>query len=368
MQKKIILYLCCLLTFFTFFTCFSYAADNEISNSYDYIDTSIYHAFINYLFANDGDKYSQYINNMHCTIYQLSLNKDDFFINFNINDLSSKKNNINYNKYVSGNYNSTYYTYIAFFTKTPFIYYEIDKNSDGFHYSENLKLNNTSDVYFVMAMKNNGFVEFYNCNSFNGGCFEFNSGCHLVYTDDIIYQDGTALEYATPSNSNSDLFDLDITSNETGSSLYNKIMALYNSQYNAYARLWASGDKPTIAIFNNSNVNCIVPLINNNEYIQNKYIAIFSTCRLCEYEQNNNSRHFNTLTYGDEILHIITFDEGLNHYNFYNLLSRNYQADAIVLTGISGDELLFCNSNIIKKSNANDFLVSGNNQYTYYIK
>lgn len=374
MRKKIVLYLLCFLTFFSV-NC--YADNNEISNSYEYIDPSIYHSFINYLFRYESVKYTEYLNNPHCTIYQLPVHPDKYYMNFfygkiSNNDNIFRLNNIDeYNKSLDTTNYPPFATYIAFFTPRAMTYNEVDMDYNQlYHFTEQLTLGPDGDFNFIMVLYSNGMIKIYpngnTSSSDKAFGFLFNPSSHLVYTDDTIYQGNTALQYATPSNSNSDLFDLDITNNETGSSLYNKIMALYNNQYNVYARLWSNGDKPTVAIYDNSSTNCIVPLLDNNNYIQNKYIAVFSTCRLCEYDQNNNSRHYNTLTYGDDVLHVITFDEGLNNYTFYNLMGRNYQSDVIILTGISGDELLFCNSNIIQKSNANDFVVSNTNQYTYY--
>lgn len=356
MKKKIFLFV------FLFSFCFFFVSNSFADNS----ASAVYQLFVNDLAKNHGTEYSNYQSNKNAIIFDCRefRNFDYYFAPdyLGIYNSVANRNRANNNQptvdYVFINYPAPVVHRMQNASKTI--------NRTTIYSTENLYSNHDfNSIILVSAIYSDGSVSINNFRPNQNFPFYYNPGINLIWSDKTITEQNSQQIYFPASSDFLNPSNFTYNGDETPNTTYQKIMAWINANQNFYGNLWAEGPKPTIAIFKNNN-NIVANLIDNNNIIANEYIAVMSSDRLCEYDLNNNSEHYNLFSYNVNKIYYFLFSTGTNNCNFYYMGAKNSQADVLTVTNLNSNALFYCNSNIIKKSDANNFVINSDNSHALF--
>lgn len=315
---------------------------------------AVYQTIINYMVANYGSDYSTYLQNKHCVLLDVSQIPCNWWVSYPIKST---------NQMYYYNDNRPYELYVALFGKNePMLTIsDILQQQDGIDYNQILDCNPNQggrNQFFIYCLYSDGSIRRFDSVDYKT---YFNTGVSIIYNDDTIYtfdNQGNAVGSITSSNYNLNPAQVEITGNETQSELYQKCMAWFNANANYYANVWSEGPKPSVLILDNRNRDIVANLYNNNNVAPYDFIVCLSPDRFCAYEQNSNSYHYNFLTYQQRQFWYLLVDIGTsNNISFYRY-SINSQMDCATVTSNADNRIFFCNSNILKKYNANNFILN----------
>lgn len=361
---------------------------------------SIYSAFFYDLSTKKPEAFANYRSQGAAYIFDVTEDSDSWYIGTGKFSGTSYYSNSSSNNWAKSK-NSTSYPYIKYicvWSKTGFHPTCLNKNSSR-TFSSNTTPNfeSTTDkivtfwdkgnapssersYYFVAIMNNEDKIVYldnvYPTTFEIGGTTQLISAGQTVYGEQIVSGNDYVYQvYKEQTDTNISTMDFDFSGNFENYELYEYLLNYLTYHYNYYINEWANSICPTCCIFDNKRGNVKFNKLNNNfmqptvgvDDIGSDYVVVFYGDRLCHYyDSSANSHYFNFLSYSQPFYYVVISKGGGQSISF-NVMNNAYNntTPAVQVQYDYPETLVFSNKNIIEKSNANDFVMNGNN-FTYW--